>query len=159
MGQITNKTGLALDSRLKKLPQNRLKKLQDYLSGQKDIVAVYLFGSFGTGYQHNYSDIDLGIVFSPQSLPDLNRELTLEADIALILGRDDIDLVNLNRAALALRYRAVSQGVIIYEGDGTAASDFLENTYRLYGDYQIDLNRYYREYRKALQEAYFNGGS
>ncbi|KJS15198.1 MAG: hypothetical protein VR69_14920 [Peptococcaceae bacterium BRH_c4b] len=127
------------------------------MSRQDDIVAVYLFGSFGTEYQNKYSDLDLGVIFHQCKLPDLRRELSIEAELSLLLGIDKIDLVNLNRAPVQLRFKAVAKGTILFEGDANALASFLENTYRKYGDYQVDLEAYYQEYRKALQEAYLNG--
>lgn len=134
-----------------------LKAVQNYLSRQNDIVAVYLFGSFGTEFQNKFSDLDIGVIFYPGKLPDLRRELSIEAEISLLLGIERIDLVNLNRAPIQLRFKAVAKGTILFEADVNALADFLEDTYRIYGDYQVDLETYYREYRKALRETYLNG--
>ena len=134
-----------------------LKKIQDYLSRQDDIVALYLFGSFGTEFQNAFSDLDLGVIYYPGKLPVLKRELSIEADLSLLLGIERIDLVNLNRAPVQLRFKAVAKGALLFEADAGTLSGFLEDTYRRYGDYQVDLETYYREYRKALREAYLNG--
>jgi len=134
-----------------------LKAVQDYLSRQDDIVALYLFGSFGTEFQNNFSDLDLGVIYYPGKLPDLKRELSIEADLALLLGIERIDLVNLNRAPTQLRFKAVAKGILLFEADANTLAGFLEDTYRKYGDYQVDLETYYREYRKALREGYLNG--
>jgi len=134
-----------------------LRTVKNYLSQQNDIVAVYLFGSFGTEFQNKFSDLDLGVIFYPGKLPDLGRELSIEAELSLLLGIDRIDLVNLNRAPIQLRFKAVAKGTILFEANANALAGFLEDTYRIYGDYQVDLETYYREYRKALQEAYLNG--
>jgi predicted nucleotidyltransferase len=135
----------------------RLQAVKDYLAGQRDIVAVYLFGSFGTEFQNAFSDLDLGVIFHPERLPDLRRELSIEAELSLLLGTDRIDMVNLNRAPVQLRFKAVSKGTLLFEADAKALAGFLENTYRIYGDYQVDLEAYYREYRKALRETYLDG--
>ncbi len=134
-----------------------LKAIHDYLSRQDDIVAVYLFGSFGTEFQNKFSDLDLGVFFYPGKLPDLKRELSIEADLSLLLGIERIDLVNLNRAPVQLRFKAVAKGILLFEADADTMAGFLEDTYRKHGDYQVDLEAYYREYRKALREAYLNG--
>jgi len=139
------------------IPVPALKAVRDYLSRQEDIVAVYMFGSFGTEFHNKFSDLDLGVVFQPGKLPDLGRELSIEAELSLLLGIERIDLVNLNRAPVQLRFKAVAKGTILFEADANALANFLEDTYRIYGDYQVDLETYYREYRKALQEAYLNG--
>lgn len=134
-----------------------LKAVQDYLYRQDDIVALYLFGSFGTEFQNNFSDLDLGVIYYPDKLPNLKRELSIEADLSLLLGIERIDLVNLNRAPTQLRFKAVAKGTLLFEADADTLAAFLEDTYRRYGDYQVDLETYYREYRKALREVYLNG--
>jgi len=145
------------DLKIKKLPAKKIKALQKYLSSQNDVVALYLFGSFGTQFQGPFSDIDLGVVFYPGKLPDLRRELSLDAEISMLLESDCVDLVNLNKAILPLRFRAVSEGKILHENDEKALSDFLEETYRLYGDYQVDLKTYYEDFLFSLREEYLNG--
>lgn len=139
-----------------KIPFEKVKAIRDYLACQPDVAAVFLFGSFGTEFQGKYSDIDLGAVFFPGAHPDLRRQLSIEAGISLLLETDDIDLVNLNSAPLQLRYRAIAEGIILFESDPDTVSSFMEETYRLFGDYQIDLKTYYKEYRFALREAYLN---
>ncbi|MBC7075714.1 MAG: nucleotidyltransferase domain-containing protein [Syntrophomonadaceae bacterium] len=134
------------------------KKIEISLRGREDIAAVYLFGSYGTEYQNKYSDIDLGIIFMPEVKVDLKEELQLEADLSVTLGSDNIDVVNLNKVPIQLRYRAVTEGKLIYEADYIATSNFLEETYKLYLDFAYGLNVFYRERSKVLREAYANGG-
>lgn len=144
------------ETKIKSMGEQALENIQNYLARQQDIIAVYLFGSFGTEFQNKYSDIDLGVIFFQTSPVDLGRELTLEAELSLLLGTDGIDVVNLNRAPVQLCFKAVSKGTILFEADANALADFLEDTYRMYGDYQVDLKTYYREFREALREAYLN---
>lgn len=132
-------------------------KLKKALEANNDIAAVYLFGSYGTDFQTEHSDIDLGIIFLPQIKAGLRKELELEVDLSLALGTDQIDVVNLNKAPIQLRYRAITEGRLIYEADYIATSNFLEETYRYYLDFAYHLNSFYRERNKALKEAYANG--
>ncbi len=46
-----------------KLTQQHIKKIQNYFAKQKDISAVYLYGSFAKGVPHKRSDIDFGVLF------------------------------------------------------------------------------------------------
>ena len=73
-------------------------------------------------------------------------------------GRDDVDLVVLNKAPLPLRYRIVVEGQLIYEQDTICTSDFLAATYTLFLDYNIDYQGFMAEYRQSLQEAYKKDG-
>ncbi|MBZ4687495.1 MAG: putative nucleotidyltransferase [Clostridiales bacterium] len=128
-----------------------------FFKKHKDVAAVFLFGSFGTEYQTEYSDIDLGILFLPDTKVGLKEELELDAALSLALGTNKIDLVNLNKTPIQLCYRAITDGDLIYEGDYVATSNFLEKTYRNYLDYAYDLKVFEQERSKALKEAYRNG--
>ncbi len=135
----------------------KLADLQEFFQNQKNIAAVYLFGSFGTEFAHSFSDIDLGIVFQPPDVGLMN-EMKLEADLTRLLNKDEIDVVNLNKAPVSLQYKAVTEGELLHEGSYEAHSDFLEMVYKRYLDYLPDLEAYEREYEKALKEAYLNHG-
>lgn len=134
-----------------------VKKLPKILGLRKEIATVYLFGSFGTEFQTTHSDIDFGIVFTPYSKVDLTKELELDAALSMAFETDKIDLVNLNKAPIQLRYRAVTEGQLVYEGDYIATSNFLEETYKWYLDYAYHLKVYEQEYNRALKEAYGSG--
>ncbi|AGK99992.1 type VII toxin-antitoxin system MntA family adenylyltransferase antitoxin [Desulfoscipio gibsoniae] len=135
-----------------------ISKLVKILELRRDIAAVYLFGSYGTEFQTKHSDIDLGVIFLPEVNADLRTELELEVALSLAMGTDQIDVVNLNRSPIQLRYRAISEGCLIYQGDYVATSNFLEETYKYYLDYAYHLKNFHRERSKALKEAYANGG-
>ena len=46
-----------------KLTSLQIKKIQDYFTKQKDILTVYLYGSFAKGITYKGSDIDFGVLF------------------------------------------------------------------------------------------------
>lgn len=131
----------------------KLKELQEFFRNRQDIAAVYIFGSFGTEFEHQFSDLDFGIVFSTASIR-FEDELRLAALLSQLLKRDDIDIVNLNKAPINLRYRVISEGDLIIEGSYESHSDFLEQTYKRYLDFLPDLLNFRREYGEALKEAY-----
>lgn len=134
--------------------KNLKKNISGFFSKQKTVAAVILFGSFGTEYETKFSDIDLGIIFMPDVRMDLKRELEMDANLSLFMGTDRIDLVNLNKAPLQLRFEAITSGDLIFEQDYETASDFIENTYRYYLDYAYDLHLMKMERDRALKEAY-----
>ncbi|MTI80347.1 MAG: nucleotidyltransferase domain-containing protein [Firmicutes bacterium] len=137
------------------------KKIKDITKGikkviehRKDIAAVYLFGSYGTEYQNEHSDIDLGIIFLPEAKINLGKELELDVDISMALEADNVDVINLNRSPIQLRYQAIAEGKLIYEVDYIATSNFIEGTINFYLDYAHHLKEFYLERTKALKEAY-----
>ena len=123
-----------------------------------EIAAVFLFGSYGTCYETKFSDIDLGVLFFPDGVPDLKGEMSLTGLFCHATGQDNIDLVVMNKAPLPLRYRVVAEGELIYEKDYFYTSDFLAATYKFFLDYNIDYRMFMDEYRLSLKEAYKNDG-
>jgi len=110
-------------------PGKKFTDLKGFFVQYPSVAAVYLFGSFGTEHEHPFSDIDLGVIFAPEGM-SLQEEMSMEACLSVLLARDRIDLVNLNKAPLKLQYRAIAEGELIFEGNYKAHSDFLERTYK-----------------------------
>lgn len=116
-------------------------QLRDFFKSRPDVAAVYIFGSYGTQYQHNHSDIDLGVVFSnPVSFQE---ELKIDAKLSLAVATDkEIDFVNLKRAPIPLQFRALYEGILIYEGDYLFHSNFIERVLKMHYEYQLQFHEY-----------------
>lgn len=140
---------------MRKLPVEVL-SWQKFFQARTEIAAVYLFGSFGTEFEHPQSDIDLGIVFTRSVT--LQEELELDAALSLHVSHDRIDLVNLNRAPIALQFRALREGALVYEGDYYKHSDFIEYVIKTYPDYAVKYAMFARDYEQALKEEYNSHG-
>jgi predicted nucleotidyltransferase len=131
----------------------KLTHLLEYFTGNPAINTVYLFGSFGTEASHAHSDLDMAILFGQEVA--LLDELKVSADLSLILCREDVDVVNLNKARVDLQHEILSTGEIIYERDRIATADFTENTLRNYFDFGITLRRIRDEFWGRLREEAF----
>ena len=140
---------------MRKVPVELL-SWQEFFQSRVEIAAVYLFGSFGTEVEHPQSDIDLGIVFT--RLVNLQEELELDVALSLHVCHDRIDLVNLNRAPIALQFRAIREGMLVYEGDYYKHSDFIELVIKTYPDYAVKYAIFAHDYEQALKEEYDNHG-
>ncbi|HHV79656.1 MAG TPA: nucleotidyltransferase domain-containing protein [Firmicutes bacterium] len=144
--------------RTTKYPQNvniepRIGALIEYLESQDDILAAYLYGSYGTSYQTPLSDIDIALLFYSGSRPDLRRLLALEADISSICHEDDVNVLVLNDADVMLQHRVLETGRPLLEKELTAVSDFREYVFRTYGDFEPFYRAFCREYDRTLREA------
>lgn len=128
-----------------------LERLVERLREFPNVLAVFLFGSQVDGYATPESDVDLAVLFERD--PSLEEELDLGVALCEALGTEKVDLINLNRAHLLLRHRAIS-GRVLYERDPVRVSDFIEETILRYIDYEPDLRAFYRDYDQALEEAY-----
>ena len=71
---------------------------------------LILFGSRARGDAHAGSDWDFGFLAGPGFDPD-----ELLTRLTILLGTDRIDLVDLSRAGGLLRFRAASDGKILFE--------------------------------------------
>ena len=143
-----------------------MRKISDFLqerihlfcSTHSEVAAVFLFGSHGTPAERETSDVDLALLFRAGQIPDLRREMQLADELSRIFGRDDIDIVVLNKAPLFLCSRVVRDGTIICEKDYIVVSDFLENVYRYGPDDEVRRRRFSQEYDAALKEAFGKNG-
>ncbi len=97
------------------------------LSSRTEILDAYLFGSQARGNTHSQSDVDIAVYLD--SAIDLDRGFGIESEIATdlmgVLGRNDIDVVVLNRADPVLYHRVLRDGVrlIAREPHCTAARE------------------------------------
>ncbi|HEY0557885.1 MAG TPA: nucleotidyltransferase domain-containing protein [Thermoanaerobaculia bacterium] len=79
---------------------------------------LLLFGSRARGESHPGSDWDFGYLAGPELDP-----YDLLALLALLMGTDRIDLVNLNRTNGLLRFRVAAEGKTLFESsDGVFES-------------------------------------
>ena len=110
----------------KLLLKRKLPKLKKLFASDPRVLAVFLFGSQADGTATARSDIDLAVLFDREL--GLDEELTFEVAVCDTLGAyDDVDIMNLNRAPLTFRYRAVA-GKLLYERDFVRVADFIEQT-------------------------------
>jgi predicted nucleotidyltransferase len=72
----------------------------------------YVFGSLARGETHQHSDIDVAVAFEQDSgVSASERVLSLGADLALELGTDDVDVVDLRRTSPKVARSVLSHGV------------------------------------------------
>lgn len=80
------------------------------------VVFAYLFGSHARHKAHAGSDIDVAVYLDEEVTPSsyLDVRLALAADLADLLETDTIDVVILNEAPVALAYRVVREGEVVF---------------------------------------------
>lgn len=78
------------------------------------LVSAYLFGSLAEGRSHRESDVDIGILLDRTKLPEKSGRfevrIRLGSQLAVALGRNDLDIVALNDAPPSLAARIVTRG-------------------------------------------------
>ena len=138
-----------------RLDQEEQEKLTSYFASEEDIIAVYLFGSYGTERETPLSDIDFGILFSNEVDVGLMREMEIMAQISLLLKIEDVDLVNLNQAPVLIQHQAI-KGELVFERDEDKVAEFIYQVLTFYYDEQIRADEFYESYERVLKEEYLN---
>ncbi len=119
------------------------KIVQTILKTVPDVIAIYLFGSYGTSHATPNSDLDLAVYAEHPQDPVALWNLAQE--IARFINRD-VDLVDLQFASTVFRYQIISTGRRIFCRDRHECDLFENITISMY----LDFN----ETRKELLEDY-----
>lgn len=88
---------------------------------ERQIIAVYLFGSFAKNSARRQSDIDLAFIFNEKYYREdpfraLQTAELLSVEISQTIEKP-IDAVVLNSASLIFAFQTVKNGVCLYESD------------------------------------------
>jgi len=127
--------------------KQKMAALRRLFASDPRVLGVFLFGSQADGTATPRSDIDLAVLFARELT--LREELTFESAMSNELGTDAIDVVNLNRANLLLRFRAIS-GKLLYARDQVRVADFIEDTLIAYRDFEPRAHAALRDYLVTL---------
>ena len=112
----------------------------------KEIVAVYLYGSFVTNLF--FSDIDLGILTKNDFERTLNFELDLENELEKIV-KYSVDVRVLNRAPLSFCQNVIRQRKVILDKDPNLRADFEGQILKQYFDVAYFQRQYLQEVANA----------
>ena len=88
-------------------------KIAIYFQSRKEVVAVYLFGSYAKGQEMHFSDLDLGIVLHHSAL---KRSFEFQNQYIVDLGRllrKDIHAVILNSVGELLLKQVFQTGHLV----------------------------------------------
>ncbi len=130
--------------KMAKLTEQNYVELNKYFASfQPEIILAILFGSYGTEQQRSDSDIDFAVLFNTKA--DIYIEMRLLSGLSELLGIENIDLVNLNKASVVVQHEALA-GRLIYEKDPIITSDYFEKIFKYYCDYAPVLNKFDREF-------------
>lgn len=136
-------------------------RLGPFFKGRSEVVFAYLFGSISRGTAGELSDIDLAVFIGPPGLPQTGNygyQSDLSVELQALLEKE-VDLVLLNDASAALRYRVLRDGCLIFCRSEKERRLFHERAVMQYLDLQ-PLLRVQRHYlHKRLAEGVFGGGS
>lgn len=93
-----------------------MKKIQNYFAKQKDVLAVYLYGSFAKGTTHKRSDLDIGVLFN-RKVNLYERLGRLYADFPKLSIPLEPEVRDINLDDSPVYLMNVIQGQLIYSKD------------------------------------------
>ena len=101
---------------------DHLEAVVDRLSAEKDVAAVWLFGSEATGRSTSQSDVDLGILF--RARVDVDALVEMRRSLEDELGRP-VDLVDMRECSPILAMQIVRSGRLLSERDRVTSANFV----------------------------------
>lgn len=123
-----------------------VRKLVEYMAGQEDVLAGYLFGSHATGQARPDSDVDVAVLLSEaDDVERFDRGLRLGSEVSDVCGCE-ADLVVLQDAPSVLQFQILKNGRLVYERDRRARVEFEVQAGKIYAD--LEPHREY--FRQAL---------
>lgn len=134
-----------------KLSETDIKKIQDYFATQKDVVAVYLYGSFATGNPHSGSDLDIAVLFDGEV--DLYRRLgRLYGDFPDLSIGVEPEVRNISLKDSPVFLMNVIQGKNVYAKDEAKRIEFEVAVMREFYDTQRLRDIDYDYMKKRIRE-------
>ncbi|MFW6026431.1 MAG: type VII toxin-antitoxin system MntA family adenylyltransferase antitoxin [Candidatus Woesearchaeota archaeon] len=125
------------------------RKIIEVSKKENGILAVYIFGSYGTDYQRKNSDLDLAILFDEN--PGIMDQMELAGKYELAIGIK-VDLINLNNVDIILKHEVIIKGEKIYSKDEIKIADFVEYVLKFASDARITKKKFQDDYISALKE-------
>lgn len=134
-----------------KLTESDIEKIKQYFARQKDVLAVYLYGSFTKDTVHKRSDIDFGVLFD-KKIKDFHRLGQIYSELCdlKLPAEPEVRDVELDQPPVYLLN--VIQGQLLYERNEQKRNEFEVAVLRQYYDTQRlrDIRYYYMQ--KRLKE-------
>lgn len=96
---------------VKKILNNHVDKLVN----KYNIELIYIFGSYATNKNNENSDLDIAVYLGGK--PDGLIKLEILDELVGIYGREDIDLVILNKVDIVLQFQVIKYGRVVYMKD------------------------------------------
>ena len=133
--------------------QKLSKIISDYFSNKDEVVAVYLFGSYASGKNRTFSDIDIGILLNradPESVSQ--QKMGYLTELSRII-RKDVHPVILNFASEVLMKQIFSKGRCILINDSKKLVKYKMSMYAKIADYAYYLNKMQKGFiRRSMME-------
>ncbi len=125
----------------------KLDNLKKYFKSNRNIIAAWFIGSYGTEMQTENSDIDIALLFNKPV--GIMEEMGVSCEISEIVEVDNIDTINLLSAPITLQFKVIDEGRTIYEQDYYKVCDFMEEIFNRYRDEKYYLDRFMHDFYES----------
>jgi len=138
----------------RKLPgdvTDRIPVLIEQIEKDRDIVALYAFGSLAAADLKPLSDLDFGILVSGKldKQKRFDKHLDLIGKFNDVLKTEEVDLVMMNDAPMRFSHNIIKSGKLLYCRSKIELADFIEKTIKLYLDFRF--------FRDAFDDTFLKG--
>ncbi|WP_425059167.1 hypothetical protein SCACP_38390 [Sporomusa carbonis] len=108
--------------------------LESFFADRQEILFAWLFGSYASGRNNNYSDIDIAVYVKDQALlNDSDWYLSLKSEI-MVLTHKEIDLIVLNHAKPLVKHVANMRKVVLLTRDPLFEAEYSLHIIKEYND-------------------------
>jgi len=120
--------------------------LQNYFDSLDTVLLAYLFGSYARDQAGPLSDVDIAVLLAgdPNAERCFEMRLQLIGGVMDLLHFNDVDVIILNQAPLALCYRVLRDGVLLCGRDEQTRIKFTARTVSEYLDFKPVIERHER---------------
>lgn len=128
-----------------------LARLTSALEAREEILEGYLFGSYASGQEQAHSDIDIAVYIDETRARGgaWGYQAQLTTDLMVAVGKNDVDVVVLNRASILLYHRILRDGIRLLSRDLKATTVRAGQALSRYFDFLPQLDKMDRARRNA----------
>lgn len=136
--------------------RKEIQRILEYFEKRREVVALFLFGTFDTVKERPDSDIDLAVLIDPQKAKYNSYEM-LKAEYynaSPDFSLRNVDIVILNIAPTSLKYEILKTGRNLLDRNPDLRRLFTALTLQEYFDYKIVEDIYFNALKKRLRAVY-----
>ena len=118
--------------------------LAAYFAAMPEVQFACLYGSHARGQANTLSDVDVAVLIdrATDRKEYFDLRLTLIGDLSALIKNDDVDVVVLNEAPLALQYRILRDGISLYCRNRDRLTEFSARAISEYLDFKPIIERH-----------------
>ncbi|BBO81345.1 hypothetical protein DSCO28_19110 [Desulfosarcina ovata subsp. sediminis] len=125
--------------------------IQKYFQHQKEVIAVYLFGSYASAKNRFFSDVDIGVILNHSVM---QQSFALRNRFTVVLGRklrQDIHITVLNTAGELLLKQVFQKGACVCVNHPDQLKYFKMTRYAMIAEFGYYLKMTQDGFCRALQ--------